>query len=334
MWIQLHASVRNHPKVALVARDCCCSVPEALGHIVALWCWAMDAQPDGCLSAYDDDSIEMAAMWAGESGWFVASLRKRRLLDDGNQLHDWMEYAGALKRNIARSRERAKKTSVSRDSGATVVRQSCDNGRLDRDVDVDVEVRDHDLDHDRESSLQASTPLAPRDKKRAPPAPVDNPFIAIPTRDGDVQIDRSEVDAWTGLYGLVDVPAELRKMAGYWGARPKSERKTAVGIRKSIVGWLAKAQDKAPPKAAPEKPYRDPDEDMLHIHNGQRMTHGEFVRMRRAQIAEERANPKPQPPPPPPRQNTPEDEAEIEKLKAEFAVAVKKIGIPFEERTA
>lgn len=56
-------------------------------------------------------------------------------------------------------------------------------------------------------------------------------------------IIQSEVDEWMYCFPAVDVLTELKKMKAWCNANP-TKRKTLRGIKKFIVTWLSKAQDR------------------------------------------------------------------------------------------
>ena len=69
-------------------------------------------------------------------------------------------------------------------------------------------------------------------------------------------IYRKDVEEWNNLYPAVDVMQQLRNMKGWLDANP-SKRKTKKGIRRFIVNWLSKEQDKGVrtlPSASSAKP--------------------------------------------------------------------------------
>ena len=57
----------------------------------------------------------------------------------------------------------------------------------------------------------------------------------------------ADIDHWKRLYPSVDIRKELRKMLGWLEANP-ARQKTQKGIKRFVAAWLAKEQDKAPPK--------------------------------------------------------------------------------------
>lgn len=111
MWIELHDTARDHPKMRKLARELGISRVQALGHMVSLWTWALRMAPDGDLSSFDDEDIEVdGAEWTDESVSFVEAARKVKLLD-GKNIHDWEDYAGSLKAAQRAKISREKKNS-------------------------------------------------------------------------------------------------------------------------------------------------------------------------------------------------------------------------------
>lgn len=88
-------------------------------------------------------------------------------------------------------------------------------------------------------------------KPQAADAP---PVISLPLNDGTffdvLENDRSK---WSQLYPNVDVLQQLRNMAGWCDANP-TKRKTRGGIKRFIIAWLAREQDKGG-KAPQNKPF-------------------------------------------------------------------------------
>ena len=72
--------------------------------------------------------------------------------------------------------------------------------------------------------------------------------ISLPLISGTLYpIYPADIDHWKKLYPSVDILKELRKMLGWLEANP-TRQKTAKGIKRFVAAWLAKEQDKAPPK--------------------------------------------------------------------------------------
>ncbi len=98
-WIEVHSELRSHPKVFRLARSLNIPKAQALGHVVALWLWALDFAPDGDLSKFHADEVADGAQFDGGPDVFIAALESACLIDrtpDGATIHDWQEYVGRL----------------------------------------------------------------------------------------------------------------------------------------------------------------------------------------------------------------------------------------------
>lgn len=91
-----------------------------------------------------------------------------------------------------------------------------------------------------------SEPVAPP----APVLPLSPEFCRMPVKDGEESITEADVAHWESLYGRIDVRQTLKKMVGYWAAKPRNQRKTRGGIRRSVNSWLAKDDDRAPVRSS------------------------------------------------------------------------------------
>ena len=80
---------------------------------------------------------------------------------------------------------------------------------------------------------------------------------AIPLIDGtEFFVEKEDIAEWRKAYPAVDVEQELREMRAWCQANPKL-RKTKNGVRRFIVSWLARQQDKGHPgMAVKPKPER------------------------------------------------------------------------------
>lgn len=70
--------------------------------------------------------------------------------------------------------------------------------------------------------------------------------VLLPLLGGDAYpVVEGDVGPWQTAFPAVDVRRELLAMAAWLDANPKN-RKTEAGIRRFIVAWLSKAQNRAP----------------------------------------------------------------------------------------
>ena len=74
--------------------------------------------------------------------------------------------------------------------------------------------------------------------------------LTIPLIDGtDFFVEMKDLDEWKRAYPAVNVEQELREMRAWCRANPKL-RKTKNGVRRFIVSWLSRQQDKGHPGMA------------------------------------------------------------------------------------
>lgn len=95
---------------------------------------------------------------------------------------------------------------------------------------------DTDTDTDNDISILPGAVPAPGQQAAV--------FIEIPLNDGSMYpVLTDDIQIWATLYPAVDVPTQLRKIAGWNDAHPQ-KRKTARGIKAHINSWLAREQDR------------------------------------------------------------------------------------------
>lgn len=114
VWIESHQEVAHHPKTRKLARRLGVGLPTAIGHLHALWWWAISYAEDGNLNGYSDEDVALGALWDAEPKTFVDALVECRWMDrDGESLsiHDWDEYAGRL---VDRRKANAERKRLSR----------------------------------------------------------------------------------------------------------------------------------------------------------------------------------------------------------------------------
>jgi len=112
-WLELHIGLRDHPKTARLRRRLGVTLPQAIGHVVMTWTWAVRYAPNGDLSRFDPDVIADAAGWDDDPGQFVRAMIAAGFLDEDLAIHDWDAYAGRLldrrEANARRMREAREK---------------------------------------------------------------------------------------------------------------------------------------------------------------------------------------------------------------------------------
>ena len=105
--------------------------------------------------------------------------------------------------------------------------------------------KSQDKEEDKDKDKEDIPPLLSPQGEVAQAQPAE---ISLPLISGALYpIYPADIDHWKQLYPSVDILKELRKMLGWLEANP-TRQKTAKGIKRFVAAWLAKEQDKAPPK--------------------------------------------------------------------------------------
>lgn len=93
----------------------------------------------------------------------------------------------------------------------------------------------------------------PEEAKKPDPCVMELP-VTGDKENPVAKIFQSSVDEWQTLYPGVDVMQQLRNMRGWLEANP-TRRKTKRGIKRFIVNWLGKEQNRSgPSRASPAQP--------------------------------------------------------------------------------
>ena len=64
-WIEVHQELPGHWKTLRLARALQIDEMQAMGHMVALWLWALNSRADGDLSRFEPIDIACGAHWRG-----------------------------------------------------------------------------------------------------------------------------------------------------------------------------------------------------------------------------------------------------------------------------
>lgn len=100
-------------------------------------------------------------------------------------------------------------------------------------------------------------PAIPEHKEPIKPQQDAITAYSIPVIDGQYPVTVADYDAWRALFVGVDIDKALRTMTAWCLANP-SRRKTSRGVRRFIVNWLTREQDKGV-MLQPGTPYRRAD---------------------------------------------------------------------------
>lgn len=116
-WIEAHQALGRHPKLLRLAHLLGCNPPQAVGHLMYLWWWAVDYAADGDLTGYPAEMIARICHWDGDPEAFIRALlecgrtpNSPGFLEQDEEgrllIHDWHDYAGRLLQRRERDKAR------------------------------------------------------------------------------------------------------------------------------------------------------------------------------------------------------------------------------------
>ena len=240
VWIEVHQTLPAHRKIKKLKRELKTKTPQAVGHMVMLWLWAVDNAPDGNLSDIDPNDLAEAAEWSKSGSEFVNALISAGFLDEGMQLHDWDQYVGRLidKRETKRAKDRERQrrardrnkqpvntpgdpschAPVTRDNG--VMSRTCHapnstvpNSTLDQDIELNGGIG---ISKDIKSAEPIFSDISDLVGTPPPPPPLTVPYTP-PLEDQDAA---AMFTAWDRASGRLSSPAvsdELRDLLAEYG---------------------------------------------------------------------------------------------------------------------
>lgn len=128
-WIPLSTSWPRHRKTMALRRLIGTAEP-----IIGLWCWAAENAPDGDLSNFSPEDIEIVSGWVGERGKAFSAMVEVGFIDKVSDpcgdnvshyvsanryvLHEWMDEAGAKVASYLSRRDKQRNLMRRRRSGS------------------------------------------------------------------------------------------------------------------------------------------------------------------------------------------------------------------------
>lgn len=136
------------------------------------------------------------------------------------------------------SRERQRRYRERNKANGDVRERNGDGAKTSRDGVVTLQDTDTDTELNT-SSLRSD--VCPEPDKSAPTSPT---VIELPaTQNQIVKITEADVDEWRSAFPAVDVSQKLKAIRAWLIANPQ-RRKTVRGMRKFVVAWLSREQDR------------------------------------------------------------------------------------------
>ncbi|MCE5264316.1 MAG: hypothetical protein LLG97_12380, partial [Deltaproteobacteria bacterium] len=78
---------------------------HAAGHLIKLWCWAVEHQIDGDLSGMSAEEIATFSGWSGNPDDFLTALTEEGWVVKG-MINDWNDHQGKYIQKVLRDRAR------------------------------------------------------------------------------------------------------------------------------------------------------------------------------------------------------------------------------------
>ena len=135
-----------------------------------------------------------------------------------------------------------------------------ENLNVDMDVDMDA---DMDADAERDIITAESSDELPAETK----TDEEKTNLMLPLLDGtEYFVTQQDMDFWHSAFPAVDIEQEIFRMKAWLEANPKN-KKTAHGVKRFIVNWLNRSQDRAKKKVPDTKPVSAPGFDLEEFFN-------------------------------------------------------------------
>ena len=135
-WIKSDERLANHPKVDLLAATLDIHPAQALGHLHYVWYFGLNYADDGDLTRYRNN-LSKAAKYDGDNKEFVSALVDTGWLDDDGkklQIHDWLDYHGALLDQREKDRDRKRRERESKKEAEAVEKKLEEKFTVDKDT--------------------------------------------------------------------------------------------------------------------------------------------------------------------------------------------------------
>ena len=231
-WFRLYHRIIDDEKIRLLAF-------EDRWHFVAICCLKADGLLDEPESSLKDRKI---AVKLGVQSRELDEIKRRLfeigLVDEDMQPCAWDELQYKSDSSTERVRKFREKTRVGPNGTAGNV--SGMHHVTTRNVSVTRQ--DSDSDSDVNSSLRSE--VCPEPENSAPASPPSPTVITLPaTKDELVPITEADVAEWFEAFPAVNVRQQLASMRAWLNANPKN-RKTSSGMKRFVVSWLSREQDR------------------------------------------------------------------------------------------
>lgn len=210
----------------------------AVGTLELLWISTQKNAPQGDIGRFSNLEIAIECEWEGDPDELVNALVECGWLDADPTyrliVHDWEEHCpGWLKRQLARH----KRSFVTGSSLLTVTPDT---------QEATPNLTQPNLTQPKEPNGSCTEP------KNGSPPTSEEAVLTFPTSGTKKtwHLTNQQLDEWADLFPAVDVLAQCRNALA-WIRANDTRRKTANGMKRFLVGWLTKEQNRGGARAGP-----------------------------------------------------------------------------------
>ncbi|WP_244427835.1 hypothetical protein [Sinorhizobium fredii] len=230
-WFRLYHRIIDDEKIRLLAF-------EDRWHFVAICCLKADGLLDEPESSLKDRKIAVKlGVQLRELDEIKRRLFEVGLVDEDMQPCAWDELQYKSDNSTERVRKFREKTNARLNETERNV--SGMHHKTTRNESVTRQETDTDTDSDNASSLRSEVCSEPENS-----APASPTVIELPTVNGEmVPITAAEAAEWAEAFPAVNVHQQLASMRAWLNANPKN-RKTRAGMKRFVVSWLSRDQDR------------------------------------------------------------------------------------------
>lgn len=250
-WVVLTKDLPRKLEVLQVAKLTGRTPREVFAIFCEFWIWADSETADGVLPGIDGDILATLIGDTDATFWLaVCRVGWLQPTTDGLVIPNYKRWMGkSAKRRLTQNRSKQETRQAGQHDGDIVAT----NGRHPDSTNCRPEKRREE----KSTKRNILTDVCPETQNVSGP-----PVLVFPC-DGDVKLwhlTEALVAEMRDAYPSLDIVAECRKALAWVNASP-DRRKTARGMRRFLVGWLSRTQDRGGARVQ-QTPPRPTLEDM------------------------------------------------------------------------
>ena len=231
--IRLRVGFHRHPKIRKLRNAL---GADAMVSLLTLWGFASEHRQTGILTGMDSEDIALAAEWDGDPAKFTSTLVSVGLLDQSQEefaIHGWAEHQPWAYHAPARS-EMARK--------AAAIRWGSDANRMRTICETHTEGNAPSPSPNPSPKPRSTSIAKARGNNPPSPPPAESEGVYFLRVDDFFKaMGSGNLDEWRKAYPAIRIEDELHRARAWLKGNPEKRKKN---LRRFIVGWLARAQEK------------------------------------------------------------------------------------------